>query len=60
MTAPGATPPAAPLPIPGAARPAAYLVRLQDVKPAVFLDEARAIDYAARYGGQVVPLYEHP
>lgn len=53
-------PPPGPAPTPGAARPAAYLVRLQDVKPAVFLDEARAVDYAARYGGQVVALYEHP
>ncbi len=49
-----------PLPNFEAVRPAAYLVRLQDVKPAVFLDEARAVDYAARYGGQVVALFEHP
>jgi hypothetical protein len=55
-----APPPPGPAPTPSAARPAAYLVRLQDVKPAVFLDKARATDYAARYGGQVVALYEHP
>lgn len=40
--------------------PAAYMVTTPGVTTALFLDHGRAQAYAAKYGGQVVPLYMRP
>ena len=40
------------------AMPVAYMVRNAGTTPALFLDLGRALAYAAKYNGQLVPLHE--